>query len=581
MSRRRVLVASLLLAVLGCGVVPWSVPSARLAIYAGQALSEAFDLVLEADGPATVTVLPVPRLTFGSIALRTRDGTLLVQDGAFRGELALGPLLAGTLRFNEIALRHPRIHVGFDEGGGTGWKPVFARFAGGAPDAPRSSAHVERLVVSDGLFDIDARPAGWRTELSRANFVLRWPQAGGELAVAGSGRWRDETVALSLSGLHPFKLMDGDRDGIGFELAAKHAALKLTGDLAWTEGPSFAGLAVADIPSLSDFVRWSGLAPHLAGIDRPFSLSGQAALNRTGIDAPRVRLAVAGDALEGSLNVALGARPKVRATLAGGQIDLAWLARWYQDEGAARAEAEDGEVTAADYDLRFSAAGIRLGGLKLKDAAASLLIGRDRADLSLARAGVAEGTVKGRVSAGIGAAGRDVRGQLSLERVDLGALLVELGQAPVATGRIAGQVAFEAAAEPRAEVARRLNGRLNLTARDGELSGVTLADGRGRADARAEVARAWRGGRTPFETAQLSVTVANGMAEIADGSIDSGASQTILEGRLSLVDRFLSLKATTRTAPDAPTGRPALVLDVNGPWDRLVALPSAAPSVPR
>jgi AsmA protein len=122
-----------------------------------------------------------------------------------------------------------------------------------------------------------------------------------------------------------------------------------------------------------------------------------------------------------------------------------------------------------------------------------------------------------------------------------------------------------------------------VTVKDGELIGISLDDALRRVEKRPLLASLnWKGGRTPFDQAQAQIVVKNGIGEVAESRLKAPALQTSLQGRVSLVDRTLNLRADvssgTSTAPD-PT--PALVFDVSGGWDSIVLAPDARSLIER
>ncbi|HEX2725241.1 MAG TPA: hypothetical protein VHN20_05430, partial [Beijerinckiaceae bacterium] len=92
----------------------------------------------------------------------------------------------------------------------------------------------------------------------------------------------------------------------------------------------------------------------------------------------------------------------------------------------------------------------------------------------------------------------------------------------------------------------------------------------------------WRGGRTPFDQIHLNVALAEGSAEITDGSISATNVRGTLQGRASLVDRLLAVKLNVEGAPGgAAQGGASVVFDVNGPWDDVTVTPDVQALIQR
>jgi AsmA protein len=206
--------------------------------------------------------------------------------------------------------------------------------------------------------------------------------------------------------------------------------------------------------------------------------------------------------------------------------------------------------------------------------AANVMVRPGRIDVSLGRATLNDGTVKGRLGLATAASGLDVRAQGSFERLDTAALLSVLGQNGWLTGSAQGHFALEGAGESVADIVRQSQGRAALTVRTGELVGFGFSDLVRRADRQpAATPWDWRGGRTPFDQAQIAVDLSSGVAEIADGVLAAPNMRAALQGRASLAEQTVAIRAAVESGGATGGSAFPVTVEVNGPWSDVKVAP--------
>ena len=178
--------------------------------------------------------------------------------------------------------------------------------------------------------------------------------------------------------------------------------------------------------SLRDLLHWGDVQVPFGGLVQGASLAGDFTAENGAMSFPAVQLGLGSDKLDGALSGRFkGGRLSLTGTLAAERLNLAdtpfpfgplqaSAGSWSYDPLNLR------ETGGADLDLRISAAAARLGGLRLDDLAANLLVRRGRVELSLGRATLNRGTVKGRLALAAGQPAHDVKLQGSFDRVDAG-----------------------------------------------------------------------------------------------------------------------------------------------------------------
>lgn len=547
-----------LLVPIGLALTPWTLTPGRLSeALVGQVKRE-YGLDLRVSGPIVVSLLPVPRIKLSSVSIDDPEGRFSVAAGQLKGSLKLSSLLAARPRLSDARIVGADIRL--DAGGLLSGEPgsTLARLKQKL-DASPGSSWINRIVVASSRVTVTT--AGGETVglLPRFDAVLRWPEKA-DLDVTASALWNGEPVTLSLAGLNPALFLAGQPEGVEIRVAGRSVQANFVGDVALRDGvPRFTGLGAVETSSIGALARWSGLGRDFVEVDRAAGVSGDCVIDLNGIEWPRVTMSVGTDRLEGSLAILGGeTRPQVRATLAGSELDLSWV--------IPLADPDRALPPPTDYDVRLSANTVRFGALRLADVASGILIKGDRMEVSLGRASLADGTIRGRFSAILGGEARDFKGQVSLDGLRVEKLGFDVGLLRGLSGTAGGQATLEATGERQPDFWRSLKGRVSLLARDGEIAGVSLT---GAAGGRTETAGGTRrSGRTRFGRASLLLEIREGVGVITEGRIEGPDGDTRLSGRVSLADGTVAVTATTLPPPDSAaraTAQPPVVLDLRGP----------------
>jgi hypothetical protein len=75
-----------------------------------------------------------------------------------------------------------------------------------------------------------------------------------------------------------------------------------------------------------------------------------------------------------------------------------------------------------------------------------------------------------------------------------------------------------------------------------------------------------KGGRTTFEHAHVNVAFADGAAQIVEGALTGAGIRAALQGRVSVKDRHLAIKADLEGVSTSAGPAPHMRLDITGPW---------------
>jgi AsmA protein len=582
------------LAALAVALAPWTVSTSAMVARIDDQIQDAFGLDLDVRGRSTIAFLPVPRVKFENFTLRSATGVTVVEGGLLRGELKVLPLLFGRLELAEVSIAYARIDADIDADGRSPWGATVAgltgmiergRFAGRAP--------VRQVVLSESNLTIrDARTRSVN-RFDDINLLLNWPAADGPLDIGGSLRWRGEPVTVAVADINPHAMMAGRASQVSARLTGAGARLVVTATAKGGPEPQATGHSSLEIKSVRDFARWSGADLPLAPMIDLLGLDGSFEATRDALSWREVRLTLGPDILDGALMARLDkGRLALNGTLATERLDLSpFVAPFAHSQTASGPWSGDDfsldGQTRADLDLRVSATAARAGALRLEDLALSLLVKPGRIEASLGRSTLNKGAVRARLALLSTPQGLDFRTQGTFERIDLGGLMADLGQGRWVTGTAQGQFALDGLGASPAELVPMLHGRLALNVRSGELIGVGLTEALRRVERRPlSASMEWRNGRTPFDQLGLQLAIANGVALVTEGHLASPVVRGVVQGRLSLTDRFVSARAlfegaAAPAASPSTTPPPALAFDLVGPWADVAVVPDAKALIER
>jgi len=228
-------------------------------------------------------------------------------------------------------------------------------------------------------------------------------------------------------------------------------------------------------------------------------------------------------------------------------------------------------LTKGDLDLRLSAAEGRVGLLQVQDLAASILVRDGAMEVAVNRARLQDGTLKGRLTlvSAKDPAETEVRMQGSLDRVDVGTLLGEIGGGRWMSGPLQGQFTLEGSARDSASLLAHLGGRATLAVDGGTISGLDLAEIVHRNGVVPAGALARRNGRTAFERAAITLRFSDGIGEFAESGLRGPSVGASLQGQISLPSRRIEARGDLALRAADPSRR--LLFEVSGPWDALTA----------
>ncbi|TCR62206.1 AsmA-like C-terminal region-containing protein [Bosea sp. BK604] len=538
MTRRASILAYTLAIVLVLlGLQNWNIAVGHIERHVIAGIEDRTGLKVTALERAEIAFLPLPRVSLSHVSFTKNDGTLAGKAVRLRAHARLLPLLLGQLSFERIDLVVPEINVALSgpEDGLASWFATPLAYL-------TSLKNQSRIVISSG--SIFARSNGAiRTTLRDVNIVIDDREAFEPIVLAGSVNWRG--VLTEINATWP---VAGERARVSLSAISELANLRLEGMRSGTSAPVVNGQLTISTRSLPELLGWFGERPLVAAAIARLELSGEAQIKPGEVSLSNASVSLDGDRLDGALTLGeAGSRWTLSGTLAGAELDIG---RLYDRLDLPRAgPAGSGETpldfdawTAHDVDLRVSVDAARISGARLADVATQFLIKKGRFEAGLLRASAYGGSAKGRLLAVSAPNGVDVRLQAVFDRINLTQGGADMPDLPRLSGTGNLQLNLEGSGASAEDVVASLAGKASIALRQGELGGFAFHDLLRRAERNPVAAlREWRQGKTPFDSAGATATVANGVVTISDAQMSGAAYRLTLAGQTFLPQRWVEM----------------------------------------
>ena len=583
-------------AAVGVAAVPFLFDGETLLSDVSEQVRATTGLVIECKGQARFVFLPDPHVSIGGLHVHDPSGTLTIDADALHGEVRLLPLLVGRLELSSATLVRPRLTIDLDgramRRDSMIGRALHADAADGGP-VPRTTAgdRLGSVTLADGTATLKGGGLVRPFALGDVNVTLDWPDLQSSATLTGTLTLAGTGAAIATWVAQPSSLMRGESSAVTLNLHSLPLDLSATGDLVDTSTASFRGHVAARAPSLP-----AALA--LVGVDitSPAPLADLGLKSDTRIevghggtvrmDLPKLDLHVDGNHYEGTLAFLNGvdhgrATPAMSGTLATEDLALAPFLSTAPplmdaDRQWARAPVPVNRAAPLALDLRISATHLRLRPVTIDDAALAVISRDDRLEIALIEGTAYGGGVKARVSSGVADGELNLRGAGSLDGADAAALSWDAFGRQVAAGSVSGSANIESTGDSPAALMEHLQGWAKGRASDGELSGVDLGLGL-RALTRSQVAAvtpALRAGRTPFQTFEVALRLADGIATIGEATMRGPDATLSITGDADIGKRTLDLHAVAATPANAVPGSTArLPFDVTGSLGKVIFAP--------
>jgi AsmA protein len=538
-------------------------------------------------GNVSVSLFPSGSASFTDVVL-SGDGSGRPPLAAERltAQLRFLPLLLGRIEVAEVTLVRPQILISIDPAGRSNWEGLLTRLAGtqkrvGGAQTPVSFSEIR--LVSGIILIQDAVRA--RSEiLDGVELSLAWPSISKSFGATGQFFWRGEKVQASASLSDFTAALAGERSGLKVRMSGAPLKLAFDGHVGHKPTLKIEGTLAADSPSLRKALQWAGQEPLPGGGFGRFALKAQTNVIGSSVALSSVNVELDGNAAEGVLSFTTDGRLLLQGTLAADEIDVTPYISSTRLLGANDRDWSQVPIrleglSGMEFDLRLSAARIRIGVTEIGRTALAANLRGGRFVLTIGESQAFGGLLKGAIALAKSERGADLKAQLQFTDVDLDACSNALFGVRRLEGRGNIALAIEADGNDMLALTRSANGAGSLGAINGAVTGINVEQLLRRLERRPlSGAGDFRSGRTPFERLVVMVKIVDGIASIDDVKLESSAVRLGLAGSASIPARDLDLKGiATLAGVAAKDNGPGFELPfvVRGRWDDPVMLPDA------
>ncbi len=354
-------------------------------------------------GDPVISVFPSLSVQIDGVAISgpatMRDADLAEME-SLTGSVRLLPLLIGDIEFAAFEMINPKIRLVRDGADNRNW--MFDSSVAALQLAFTGDVPLGAFTLVDGRIDFDDRLTGRRETLDAVNLEIDWRSVSRPFVLSGSATWRGEPVSIEAGARDPVSFIKGRQTPFTARLGAALMTIDFDGTATGLKNTRFGGQLDLSSSSLRGFLGWIGnpLAEgaSLAGL----AISGEAAVDKDGLDISTAQVSLGGNTGTGSLRVGFGGRPLITGTLAFQSLDLT---AYLSDPGSLRAspdwklEAIDPDwLRTVDADIRLSSEQVTAGRLSLAETATVILVEDGVLEVGIAQASFFGGALTGRLS---------------------------------------------------------------------------------------------------------------------------------------------------------------------------------------
>jgi len=538
-------------------------------------------LELAAKGPIDISVFPASYVSFHKVGLKgAADTDPALHVDVLTANLRLLPLLLRRFEISDVMMLRPTIRVVRDSSGDSNWTPFVETIAKAMKPGAENQVSFSEIRIQDGVLKYEDAANHLSETLGDIDLSLAWPSISRSFAATGQFDWRSERIDGSVSASDFVALLSGERTGLKARLTSAPLKLAFDGTVANRTSILMEGTVTVDSLSLRNALRWTGQQPPAGGGFGRFALKARANVVGGSVALTNVNVELDGNVAEGVMTFANNGRQTVQATLAAGNLDFTpyistvrLLASGARDWN--RQLFDLNALSATDLDMRLSAARVTVGPTKLGRTAFGANLRNGALALSVGEAQMYGGIARGSLGISRSDTIADVRAQFQLTDVDLQAAAGELFGVNKLSGRGNLNVTLVASGSSPFGLASSLDGTATLTGHDGAISGFNVEQLLKRLERRPlSGAGNFRQGSTPYDSINVSVRFADGIATAEDVRVESPTSRLKLTGTASVPAREYDLRGVASLI-SASSGNPGFELPfvVQGPWDDPLIFP--------
>src|SRR6202047_3547500 len=497
-------------------------------------------LDLMINGAIDISVFPGSYVSFHDVGLKgggTADPALSVD--VLTANLRLLPLLLQRFEIADVMMLRPHIHIVRSADGGSHWTPFIETIARTMKPGADNQVSFSEIRIQDGVLDYTDAANHASENLDDIDLSLAWPSISRSFGATGQFDWRAQRVDGSISASDFVAALSGDRSGLKARLASTPLKLAFDGTVADRTSLMMEGTLTIDSPSLRSALSWAGQPPPGNGGFGRFALKARANMVGASVALTNVNVELDGNVAEGVMTWANNGRQTLQATLAADNLDFTpYISTFRLLAGAAhdwnRQLFDLNSLSTTDLDMRLSAARVTVGQTKLGRTAFGANLRGGALALSVGEAQVYGGIAKGSFGIARSDTVADVKAQFQFTDVDLASCASELFGVTKLSGRGNLNVSLVATGSSPFGLAQSLDGTATLTGHDGALAGFNVEQLLKRLERRPlSGAGNFRSGSTPYDTLNVAVKFADGVATAEDIRLEGPASRVTLTGTVS------------------------------------------------
>lgn len=583
------LVAAILTLVLVAMAGLFLLPSERIAQIAADRFETATGRALTIRGEVRPMVYPRLGVRVADVEVSNAPWageTPMLRAQALSVGVALGELLRGTVRVEELRFLSPRIELVRDNAGRGNWRLEGAVPSRNVASDPASGTAAERDVpsiaidlaqISDAEVRFEDQATGRQVILTGANATLRLPDAGGTAQLTLDGRLDGQDLATSaeidrfaafLSGEVQRITTEIDLAGGSFRFAGRAGLAPLAAD----------GQITARADALPAVLTLMGqetgdLPVRRVGLDTRFTLAPEGSVHLRAAS-----LELDENTMTGEADLYFDGKPKLRARLAGTVLDLGALGLAFDGAGPSstaasatqtgssgwpRANLNAGFLSGLDGELALRFDGVSMGKLRLGSTDIVARLNRARLVFDIRGVEAFAGDISGNFVVN-NRSGLSVGGDLVFADLSMQPFLSAVAGYDRLIGTGTAGIKFLGSGPSVDAIMRSLSGSGRIGIGKGALEGFDLAGMIRNLDTGFQ----GPGQRTIFDKITAAFTIDSGVLSNGDLDFRSPFVQATGQGTVDLGKQTLDYRVIPVAFQDPEgTGGLAVPVDITGPWN--------------
>ena len=551
------------LAAIAALAVPSLVSPDQLRQRIAERIGAASGRAVHISGEPNLSIYPHVAISAGGLTIANAEGMgddPLASVEAVTARIRVLPLFLGRVEFESFTFTRPRIHLVRDAEGSGNWPLLADR-------NDKTAIALGRMLVTDGTVVFDDLATHEHEELTAVALDLNWGAPSSALKGSGSAEWREEAVEFNGSVSQPLDLISGQPSPVRFAIASTPLRVSFNGTATLTENARLEGDTSITSSSLRRVIAWLGTPMGTGSILGPASIDGAMSWIGPVISFDDASVSLDGNEAQGAVAISLsGERPAVQGTFAATKLDIspyieAMRADMSADGPWPFAATRLPIADAFDCDLRFSAAEVLAGAVRLGSVAATTTIKDGALSADIGRAQAYGGALTARIAAKMAGDGLVAHVTAEATGVSAHSPLNDLFAVSALSGKAHATFDLEARGATWGAFAHSAAGTIGFDIADGTVAGVDVADlGKRMADPLAEPVPGGEGS-TRFHRLAGTLAVAGSTISSDDVVLEGGDYTVNLSGRGSLLTGSVTGKARLAMNADDP-----VPLAITGTW---------------